>query len=326
MHTTLKTSHITTPTPTVLSSIAIDAQAKIQAFLAHQTTTFQPTDSEVRVQRNDSTINGVMIGLLSSFGSAILIALIFFIVYFFRYTSSGRIFLDRIGRPGEYDDEQAYAREEAEALEEMDDLQRTEYLRAKGVFIEAWERHKSKSYANVIMIAFIQANPPDSLPTDISLSQYLAIQEKGVSAWEFEPELEIANCFVEGRTEIEFFDSECSTLTNLPIPKQNEVYYWESKIYDKPETTLISIGVATKPYPLFRLPGMGCLFEGWKLKLMTFQGGTSTLLHTHPLDTEDTINLSVDRHMDPNLCKEMLSELDIDLEPAQYSSHATARS
>jgi hypothetical protein len=67
--------------------------------------------------------------------------------------------------------------------------------------------------------------------------------------------LEIANCFVEGRTEIEFFDSECSTLTNLPIPKQNEVYYWESKIYDKPESTLISIGVATKPYPLFRLPG-----------------------------------------------------------------------
>lgn len=75
-----------------------------------------------------------MIGLLSSFGSAILIALIFLIVYFFRYTSSGRILLDRIGRPGEYDDEQAYAREEAEALEEMDDLQRAEYLRAKGAF------------------------------------------------------------------------------------------------------------------------------------------------------------------------------------------------
>jgi hypothetical protein len=29
--------------------------------------------------------------------------------------------------------------------------------------------------------AFIEANPPDSLPTDISLSQYLAIQEKGKS-------------------------------------------------------------------------------------------------------------------------------------------------
>jgi hypothetical protein len=94
------------------------------------------------------------------------------------------------------------------------------------------------------------------MQTDISLSQFLAIQEKGVSAWEFEPELEIANCFVEARTEIEFFDSECSVQSNLPIPKQNEVYYWEAKLYDKPETSLISIGLTTKPYPLFRLPGL----------------------------------------------------------------------
>lgn len=101
----------------------------------------------------------------------------------------------------------------------------------------------------------MQANPPESLQTDISLSQFLAIQEKGVSAWEFEPELEIANCFVEARTEIEFFDSECSVQSNLPIPKQNEVYYWEAKLYDKPESTLLSIGLTTKPYPLFRLPG-----------------------------------------------------------------------
>ena len=77
-----------------------------------------------------------------------------------------------------------------------------------------------------------------------------------MSAWEFEPELEIANCFVEARTEIEFFDSECSVQSNLPIPKQNEVYYWEAKLYDKPESTLVSIGFTTKPYPLFRLPGL----------------------------------------------------------------------
>jgi hypothetical protein len=76
-----------------------------------------------------------------------------------------------------------------------------------------------------------------------------------VSAWEFEPELEIANCFVEARTEIEFFDSECSVQSNLPIPKQNEVYYWEAKIYDQPETTTLSIGLTTRPYPLFRMPG-----------------------------------------------------------------------
>lgn len=108
---------------------------------------------------------------------------------------------------------------------------------------------------SLTVVAFIQANPPETAPTDISLSQFLAIQEKGVSAWEFEPELEIANCFVEGRTEIEFFDSECSVQSNLPIPKQNEVYYWEAKIYDKPASSMVSIGLTTKPYPLFRLPG-----------------------------------------------------------------------
>ena len=107
-----------------------------------------------------------------------------------------------------------------------------------------------------MLVAYVTANPPESVQTDISLSQFLAIQEKGVQAWEFEPELEIANCFVEGRTEIEFFDAECSVQSNLPVPKQNEVYYWEAKIYDKPDNTLISIGMTTKPYPLFRLPGM----------------------------------------------------------------------
>ena len=110
-------------------------------------------------------------------------------------------------------------------------------------------------------LAFIEANPPDSIPTDISLSQFLAIQEKGVSAWEFEAELEIANCFVEARTEIEFYDSVCSVQSNLPVPKQNEVYYWEAKLYEKPENTLLSIGMSTKPYPMFRLPGGLILFS-----------------------------------------------------------------
>lgn len=87
-----------------------------------------------------ASLDGILIGILSSFGSAILIALIFLVVYFFRYTTSGRIFLGRIGRPGEYDDEQAFAREEAEALEVMDDMQRVEYLRAKGKYLTNQQR------------------------------------------------------------------------------------------------------------------------------------------------------------------------------------------
>jgi len=70
--------------------------------------------------------------MLSAFGSALLIAMILVLVYLLRYTTRGRIFLDRIGRPGEFDDEQAFIKEEEEALDQMDDMQRSEYLRAKG--------------------------------------------------------------------------------------------------------------------------------------------------------------------------------------------------
>ena len=99
-------------------------------------------------------LNGIVIGLLSSFGSAILILCIFLAFYFFRYTASGRIFLDRIGRPGEYDDEQAFAREEAEALETMDDMQRTEYLRAKGMLV-----YSRSLYQRVLTFALQLSSP-----------------------------------------------------------------------------------------------------------------------------------------------------------------------
>lgn len=79
-----------------------------------------------------STAKGIMIGVFSVLGAAAFCFLVFAVVYYFRYTQQGRVFLDRITRPGEYDDEQQFAKEEAEALEEMDDLQRAEYMRAKG--------------------------------------------------------------------------------------------------------------------------------------------------------------------------------------------------
>jgi hypothetical protein len=93
----------------------------------------------VRIQYNNigSTAKGIMIGIMSVLGAAGVVLIIAAVVYYFRYTQQGRIFLDRITRPGEYDDEQQFAKEEAEALEEMDDLQRAEYLRAKGTVTQA---------------------------------------------------------------------------------------------------------------------------------------------------------------------------------------------
>ena len=100
------------------------------------------TSVVIKISSNDgSTGKGILIGMLSAFGSAAFVVLVFAVFYFFRYTNRGRIFLDRIGRPGEFDDEQALAREEADALEDMDDLQRMEYLRAKGALCgsESWK-------------------------------------------------------------------------------------------------------------------------------------------------------------------------------------------
>lgn len=87
-----------------------------------------------------------------------------------------------------------------------------------------------------------------------------------MSAWSFEPDYEAnLSLFVQSRTEITFLADGAgmpteegggnSVMANLPLPKLNEVYYWECKMYEKPETTEVAIGLATKPYPSFRLPG-----------------------------------------------------------------------
>lgn len=113
---------------------------------------------------------------------------------------------------------------------------------------------------------FLLSNPPNSFNTDITLQQYLSIQEKGVSAWSFEPDYENnPSVFVENRTEISFLGDGigmteeegggCNVQSNLPLPKLNEVYYWEAKMFTLPEGCNVSVGLATKPFPSFRLPG-----------------------------------------------------------------------
>jgi hypothetical protein len=131
----------------------------------------------VRISRYNnnlgSTAKGIMIGIFSVLGAAGVCLIIAAIVYYFRYTSQGRIFLDRISRPGEYDDEQQFAKEEAEALEDMDDLQRTEYMRAKG-------RHTSRSVARRSLFAFTdQCSFCASKPTRIRTDRYLVIAVPG---------------------------------------------------------------------------------------------------------------------------------------------------
>jgi hypothetical protein len=113
--------------PNYRTSLPSSTSALSHSFPNHQ------IDAD-RYGHTTSTGKGILIGLLSATGSAILIGMILTLVYVLRYTNRGRIFLDRIGRPGEYDDEQAFIKEEAEALEGMDERKREEYLRAKGMY------------------------------------------------------------------------------------------------------------------------------------------------------------------------------------------------
>lgn len=76
------------------------------------------------------------------------------------------------------------------------------------------------------VVVWQERHPPDSIPTDITAPQFLSIQEKGVSAFEFEWDPE-SSCNVAARTEIQFVHGECSVHTNLPLPRNQEVYYWE---------------------------------------------------------------------------------------------------
>ncbi|KAJ7293636.1 hypothetical protein C8J57DRAFT_1269553 [Mycena rebaudengoi] len=131
---------------------------------------------------------------------------------------------------------------------------------------EGLEARWLESVSDQVRQAYLRARDyqlqylPNSLPTDITLSQFLSIQEKGVSAWCFEPDYETVNSLiVHARTEITFLPDPASSScvqSNLPLPKLNEVYYWEVKMFDLPETTAIAVGLATKPYPAFRLPGL----------------------------------------------------------------------
>ncbi|KAG1825994.1 concanavalin A-like lectin/glucanase domain-containing protein [Suillus subaureus] len=145
------------------------------------------------------------------------------------------------------------------------DMSREELMNGEGG-LEGVESRWLESVSEHVRRSYLRAKDyqlqyaPNSEPTDITLSQFLSIQEKGVSAWSFEPDYETINSLlVHARTEITFLPDPASAScvqSNLPLPKLNEVYYWEVKMFDLPETTTVAVGLATKPYPPFRLPGL----------------------------------------------------------------------
>ena len=201
--------------------------------------------------------------LLIVLSTFLFVLLLFLICIIFIRRRRGILLRDNDGpidmsREELYEGDGGFEGVESRWLESVSDPVRRSYLRAKGLSV--FPPHRSCEIDLPLLSDYQLQYPPNSEPTDITLSQFLSIQEKGVSAWCFEPDYETINSLiVHARTEITFLPDPASAScvqSNLPLPKLNEVYYWEVKMFDLPETTIVAVGLATKPYPPFRLPGV----------------------------------------------------------------------
>ncbi|GME90683.1 unnamed protein product [[Candida] boidinii] len=112
--------------------------------------------------------------------------------------------------PGAYDDAELEAEEDRRALDELIPNEQELYFQSKD---------------------YIKLNPINN--EELTLSQLLSIQEKGVNAWEFKPHFETNNeIIIKNGIELEFLNenTELSVQTNYPLPKNNEIKIKLNKI------------------------------------------------------------------------------------------------
>ncbi|KAJ2831550.1 Protein ssh4 [Coemansia furcata] len=110
--------------------------------------------------------------------------------------------------------------------------------------------------------AFERQYPYGSIDTQLTSEQQSEIREKGVDAWEFVVNLDV-NAMLQSKTEVLFMGGENCVQTNLPLPKANSVYYFEVKLVEKPADVNMWIGLATKPYPAWRMTGWNKYSAGY---------------------------------------------------------------
>ena len=111
---------------------------------------------------------------------------------------------------------------------------------------------------------FERLHPYDSARTRITPEQEIEIYEKGVHAWEFTVNLDV-NALLQDKTEVLFMGGDNCVQTNLPIPRTNPVYYFEIKVTEKPTDVNMWIGVASKPYPTWRMTGWNKYSVGYSV-------------------------------------------------------------
>ncbi|KAJ2798441.1 hypothetical protein H4R20_004822 [Coemansia guatemalensis] len=110
--------------------------------------------------------------------------------------------------------------------------------------------------------AFERQYPYGSVNTQLTAEQQEQIREKGVDAWEFVVNVDV-NAMLQSKTEVLFMGGENCVQTNLPLPKRNAVYYFEVKLVEKPMDVNMWIGLATRPYPAWRMTGWNKYSTGY---------------------------------------------------------------
>lgn len=107
------------------------------------------------------------------------------------------------------------------------------------------------------------------------------VRERGVAAWMFlenehmDEEEDESNAAVMDKTTIVFCHGQGCVLTNLPLPTK-EFVYWEVKVLQLHEQDRLAIGLATKPYPGWRLPG-------WHRHSVAYHSHTGAVHASDPL-------------------------------------------
>ncbi|KAG1319146.1 hypothetical protein G6F62_011989 [Rhizopus arrhizus] len=106
-----------------------------------------------------------------------------------------------------------------------------------------------------------QQKYPPNITEVINVKNDPIIIAKGVMAWKFmeedttqDSEYESNAAIMDDSYTVVFCQGQGSIMTNLPVPLQ-ELSYWEIKILQLHKEDKVAIGLATKPYPRWRLPG-----------------------------------------------------------------------
>lgn len=190
----------------------------------------------------------LFITLSVGLGGIFIFLLILTLYFTFFNNGQGSIFLgSNFNIPGEFDDEQGLINDEEEYLPKFSPFDKKAYLQGK---------------------QFQERFPPvtKALGTTLTEAEEDFIADRGIQAYQFIQPLEYGTSgqpaiLIEDKVEITFLSihEANSAILNYPLPLKttppNDVVYFEVKFFEKPEESLVSVGLVSKPYPLFRLPG-----------------------------------------------------------------------